>query len=407
MKIIQSISTGVVIVTIVAMLSACTDTPKKNNRYQSKEQSLSNDSSANGTKFITGKFTPPNGKTLLFIGQDSDTVSAYVDKVPEDNIEGVTLYTQIKHSDPSKTFFAVSSPANWQSGEMSFSKTLNESPNAALAVGLAFDNCDQDNHELNIAQGKYDGSIKHAIEYFKSLAPKKVFLRIGYEFDGPWNCYTPTNYKLAFRKIAQAIKTYAANNISTVWQSATWPDAYGNPIYDFTTEDHLNSWYPGDDVVDWVSLSVFYRDLSQWNYIPPITPQKAQEQVLAFARKHNKPVLIAESAPQGYRIGELTHSYIQLNKQTSKTAEEIWQAWYQPYFDFIDNNKDIIRAVAYINTHWETQGMWVCKPKIKAGQPGCNGGNWGDSRVQANAYIKAKWLEQVNNSNRWIQTSQY
>ena len=352
-------------------------------------------------------FIPPVGKTLLFIGQDSDTISAYVNDVPEDNIEGVTLYTQIKHKDPTQTLFAVLSPADWQSGEMSFTKTLSESPNAALAVGLALDKCNQADHELNIATGEYDQSINFMIDHFKSLAPRKVFLRIGYEFDGPWNCYTPDNYKSAFRHIAKMLDNKGAHNVTTVWQSATWPDSYGNPIYDFNQENHLTTWYPGDDVVDWVAMSVFYRDLSQWNYTPPTTPAESQEKTLAFARKHNKPVMIAEAAPQGYRIGALTQSVIQQNDQTTVSAEDIWQNWYQPFFDFIDNNKDVIRAVAYINTHWETQAMWECQPNIQAGQPGCNGGNWGDSRVQANSYIKEKWLEQITNSNRWVQTSQY
>lgn len=358
-------------------------------------------------QIITGPLTPNDGKTLLFIGQDSDTISAYISAVPEDNIEGITLYTQMKHKDPAKTLFAVFESANWKAGDVDFSKTLKESPNAVLAVGLAFDNCNQESHESNIAKGEYDQNIDLMINHFKSLAPRKVFLRIGYEFDGPWNCYTPENYKLAFQRIAKKIKLNHADNIATVWQTAAWVDSYGNENYDFRSKQHLQNWYPGDDVVDWVSMSVFYRDLSQWNYVPPISPADTQEITLAFARKHNKPVMIAEAAPQGYRTGALTRSFIQLNDQSPFTGEQIWQAWYQPFFDFIDKNKDIIRAVAYINTHWETQPMWQCKPGIPAGQNGCNGGNWGDSRVQANKYIKNKWLEHVNNHERWVQNSNY
>jgi beta-mannanase len=360
-----------------------------------------------GPAVIAGKFTPPQDKTLLFIGQDSDTIADYVREVPEDNIEGITLYTQLKHGDVDQTFFAVLSPANWQSGTMDFTQTLQQSPQAALAVGLALDTCDQANHPENIAKGKYDKTIKFMIEHLKSLAPRKVFLRIGYEFDGPWNCYQPHSYKQAFRHIASAIKRNKADNIATVWQSATWPDSYGNDHYDFNNPGHLNNWYPGDDVVDWVSMSVFYRDLSQWNYTPPSNPEVTQQQVLTFARAHNKPLMIAEAAPQGYRTGGLTRSFIQANDQQPTTAAQIWQDWYQPLFDFVDANKDVIRAVAYINTHWESQKMWQCQPNIAAGQPGCDGGNWGDSRVQANPLIKQKWLQQVNNNERWVQSSEY
>ncbi len=355
----------------------------------------------------TGKFTPPEDKLLLFIGQDSDTISDYIKAIPEDNIEGVTLYSQLKHADPSKTLKAIFSPNAWQSGGMDFNKTLAQAPQAALAVGLAIDTCNQDDHQVNISKGKYDKTIAVMVEHFKSLAPRKVFLRIGYEFDGPWNCYSPEHYRSAFQTIAGAIKMRGADNIATVWQSAAWPDSYGNSIYDTGLANHLARWYPGDEFVDWISTSVFYRDLSQWNYPPPRTPDQGQQAILAFARSHKKPVMIAESAPQGYRIGQLSQSVIQENNPKAVTAEQIWQNWYQPYFDFIYSNNDIIRAVAYINTHWDTQAMWQCQPGIAAGQPGCQQGNWGDTRVQANELIKKRWLGEITDSKKWIQSGLY
>lgn len=379
-----------------------------NNTLENNSESLSGSGTRNHADVPQKvNFVPPEDKTLLFIGQDSDTIEDYLTQVSEDNIEGVTLYTQIKSADPNKTFFAVERPANWQAGNMDFVKTLSAVGNASLAVGLAFDNCNQTNHEQQIATGTYDDTVEYIVRHFKSFAPRKVYLRIGYEFDGPWNCYTPQNYKLAFQKISKEIDKQQASNITTVWQSATWPDSYGNHNYDLTQTNHLNNWYPGDEYVDWVAMSVFYRDLSQWNYTPPSTPEYGHQSVLDFARKHNKPVMIAEAAPQGYRIGELTHSYIQLNQQTLVTAEQIWNNWYQPFFAFISDNRDVIRAVAYINANWQNQTMWHCKEGIPAGQPGCSQGNWGDSRVQANEYIKQQWLRHVNDSSRWIQTSDF
>lgn len=353
------------------------------------------------------KFIPPDGKILLFIGQDSDTISDYMMDVPEDNIEGVTLYSQLKSNTLESSLKGVFSEGNWHSGTVDFNKTLSETKNAALAVGLAFDTCGQIDHQKNIANGAYDKSLKKLIHYFKSLAPRKVFLRIGYEFDGPWNCYTPELYTLAFQHIYKSIKSIEANNVVTVWQTATWPDSYGHQIYDSSLPDHFNRWYPGDEYVDWISMSVFYRDLSQWNYVPPSGPEITQNRLLEFARDHKKPVMISESAPQGYRIAELTQSVIQENAPESTTAEQIWLSWYQPYFDFIYANKDVIRAVAYINTHWDSQLMWQCDRGVPAGSENCIQGNWGDSRVQANPYIKARWLKQVNDTNHWIQSGGY
>lgn len=383
---------------LLILLGACNNKVVQQDNVTASEELNTNTS---------GKFTPPGDKLLLFIGQDSDTISDYIAAVPEDNIEGVTLYSQLKSADPSQTLKAMFKPAFWQAGSVDFTKTLADSPDAAIAIGLAIDNCNQENHEANIANGLYDNTITVMVKHLKSLAPRKVFLRIGYEFDGPWNCYTPTNYKLAFQRIAKEVSKLNADNIATVWQSASWPDSYGNPIYDTGLHDHLDNWYPGDEYVDWVSMSSFYRNLSQWNYTPPRTPQAGQESILAFARKHNKPVMIAESAPQGFRIGELTNSVIQENNPAPVSAENIWQAWYQPYFDFIYSNTDVIRSVAYINTHWDSQAMWQCEQGIAAGSPGCSQGNWGDSRIQANDEIKARWLEQVSNSDHWIQNGHY
>ncbi|MCJ8321525.1 MAG: hypothetical protein MJK12_17960, partial [Colwellia sp.] len=323
------------VLTIFITITAC----------ESKQrQKQENTSSTIETNNISGKFTPPDNKILLFIGQDSDTISDYIAAVPEDNIEGVTLYSEVKSAQPSETLKAIFVPSFWQSGSVDFTKTLADSPNAAIAVGLALDNCNQDNHQENIANGLYDETIDVMVKHFKSLAPRKVFLRIGYEFDGPWNCYIPKYYKLAFQRIAKVITKHNANNIATVWQSASWPDSYGNPIYDTSLEGHLSNWYPGNEYVDWIGMSVFYRSLSQWNYVPPTTPQKGQETLLAFAKVHKKPVMIAESAPQGFHIAELTNSVIQENRPKPVTARQIWQTWYQPYFDFIYANNDVIRA---------------------------------------------------------------
>lgn len=370
-----------------------------------------NDSSNNLTAsapIIEGKFSPLQGKTLLFIGQDSDTIEQYIHAMPEDSLEGVTLYTQLKSTDPASTLQAVFKSADWDSGNVDFAKTLSQAPNAHLAIGLAFDQCNQTEHASMIASGSYDRSLSVFIDYLKSLAPRKIFLRIGYEFDGPWNCYKPSDYKNAFRHIALGLRAADAKNVATVWQTATWPDPTiaGDDIalYDHRLKTHLENWYPGDDVVDWISFSAFYADLSQWNFVPVDTPAAAQNKLLNFARLHKKPVFIAEAAPQAYRIEAQTRSFIGLNSQTPFSAEAIWQEWYAPFFRLIHDNSDVIRAVAYINAHWDSQEMWKCAEGSSPPKPDCMNGNWGDSRVQAHPYIKRKWLSEVTDDQRWVQS---
>ena len=367
---------------------------------------------ASSTRSFSAKFVPPAGKLRMFMGQDSETISKYRSDLPKDSLEGVTLYTAVFNTEDKSYFAGVYEPANWGAGPIDFNKTLQHNPGAALAIGLGFSGLPETQEEVGyqIADGKHDKELLRFAKHLKAMSPRPVFLRIGWEFDGFWFGYRPDSYKKAFRHIHSLLQQAEANNVVTVWHSAAWPEpnVAGDlaPMYDLRKPEMLNSWYPGDDVVDWVAISVFYRSLThQWDYTPPNTPEAAQASVLNFARKHNKPVLIAEAAPHGYRIGQLSLSTINKNQPIKTSAEKIWEQWYQPFFNFIYENKDIIRAVAYINTHWDDQPMWQCALGTKAGDSSCKQGNWGDSRVQANGLIKERWLNQVLNSDLWLQSN--
>jgi hypothetical protein len=50
-------------------------------------------------------------------------------------------------------------------------------------------------------------------------------------------------------------------------------------------------------------------------------------------------------------------------------------------------NTDVIGAVAYINAEWDDQPKW---------QAGGTYGYRGDSRVQASAYLKVRWSNEIN-----------
>ena len=120
-----------------------------------QSQSDSDDTPAvSGT--IGGKFAPPGEKLMMIIGQDSDTIADYINDVPEDRIEGVTLYTQLKSADPNQTLSGVFSNGNWNSGNVNFKETLDAAPGATLAIGLAYDACNQVEHAEKIAAGEYD-----------------------------------------------------------------------------------------------------------------------------------------------------------------------------------------------------------------------------------------------------------
>lgn len=353
---------------------------------------------------------PKDGKVAFYLGQDSTTLSDYkrdvLDHDPGLNRPaGVTLYTNLVGAPMSGMF----QPTNYGSGDNNFRETLNQY-GGGLAVGLYLS--DPDDNALKAYAGVGDAAAvvryrRWLDEFIRYLdkTDRQVFLRIGYEFDGPWNGYEPTLYKSAYRNIAKRIRQLGADRIATVWQSATWPYTEAAP-YDAAAAgaDHWDRWYPGDDAVDWIGLSHFYgKNYADYQWACNLgkvvaPPLQVQGSLLTFARQHRKPVFIAESAPQGFDIGNLTANCIFKDEVSGGahtpvpvTAEQIWQAWYEPYFDFVEANSDVIRGISYINTHWSSQPMWTCVPG------NCNSGYWGDSRVQANPLIHRKFNDRLAN----------
>ncbi|MBZ0297211.1 MAG: 1,4-beta-xylanase [Anaerolineae bacterium] len=302
------------------------------------------------------KFMPATGQTLFIIGQDLGAVGGlpgytdgYVDHVTPFP-GGVTTYTNLHALD------GLTTVANWGSGDVS-AQRLVDSPayaNSVLVIGLWLGNANL----TPIARGDLDRNIDRLAIWIKDQN-RPVFLRIGYEFDGEWNAYQPADYITAFQRIVDRFRALEVTNVATVWQSATW--------YDGTFQGHdWLEWYPGDDYVDWFGMSYFIAHPPTFNAW------------LDLARSHDKPVMIAESTPKGHDLA-------------TEAGGEVWNAWFQGFFDFIHENHDVIKAVAYINVHWEAQPMW-------------QGQDWGDSRVQVNSFLLEQWQREMK-SDFWLQTS--
>ncbi|MDI1462047.1 carbohydrate-binding protein [Catellatospora sp. KI3] len=370
---------------------------------------------------VSGRNLPANGQIRFFMGQDSTTLAEYKSQVLDTDATaprpgGVTLYTNIVFPD---ALAGVYTGVDYGSGLVDFNATLGQYPGAALAVGLYLSDTKTGcyNQPLRAIAGtgdadvtsltpQYRAKVDELVTWFKNTG-REVFLRIGYEFDGPWNCYSADYYKQAYRYIKGRIDALGATKVATVWQSAAWPlnEHPDHPEWNYviTAADHYDVWYPGDDVVDWVGMSAFYGSTYaayQWSCKGVDTsPRVVQDRVLAFARAHGKPVMIAESSPQGFTTGAKTASCI-LNKAPAPvSADTIWNTWYADYFGYIAANADVIRAVAYINTNWDSQTMWQCTGS--AGTAGCANGYWGDSRIQADATIKSRFLSELRNA-RWV-----
>ncbi|BCY13044.1 carbohydrate-binding protein [Actinoplanes sp. L3-i22] len=366
---------------------------------------------------ISGPNLPAGNKVLFLAGQTTPDLAAYKSQVLDVDAGfpkpgGVTMYTNISPN----ACNGLTATCDLNGNVFNFDQTLAQYPGAALAVGLYLaDSPGCNNQPLRAIINRPDADIAGAlgaqyrqnldnlITYLKNTG-RAVYLRVGYEFDGPWNCYNADFYKAAFRVVKQRITALGASNVATVWQSASYVKD-GAPEYkqDFSNPSHLADWYPGDDVVDWVAMSTFYWDATyrkhQWACdTPTSSPGVLYDRVLNFARAHGKPAMIAESTPQGYRTSALDSSCVNVNNRVALGSGAELAGWYDQYFGYINANTDVLRAVSYINSDWEAIKQFNCPVGATAGSPNCTDGYWGDSRIQDNATIRANFKRELQNS---------
>ena len=339
-------------------------------------------------------------KNIYIVGQDLDGLRGYYKSAcciaPNGTTAYLSLYSLL---DRRKNFGGLGvnrklkpfkNERGWGAGPVNAWTTATAFSVDHLAIGLSITEDAEPDGLLRIGAGAFDPEIKHLARFAKATG-KVVLLRIGYEFDGHWNAgYGKTKaYVAAWRHIAAIMRRENATNVQFVWQSATSPI---DDILDGHHED-IGAWYPGDDVVDWVGASWFLppddQGASMSHGSNRVTMRPLMDDAVQFARLHKKRVMIAELAPQGFDLKRRTRRNISpiwdgpsglgIRKLSDN---DIWQQWYQPFFDYLKANDDVIDAIAYINVNWDSQPMW--------GPPYANG-YWGDSRLETNAVISSRW----------------
>ena len=381
---------------------------------------------------------PAGGRVAFFIGQDSTTLgelhaAVYARSSSLPRPDGVTLYTGFLPVDrhpndaPDGASHYVGGvegpPFDESHGEIAFAETLAQydalGDRVALAVGLYLSDAGWGCNSLPLRALAGEGEAGDVTAWRDTMdrlltwlrdADRPVMLRIGFEFDGPWNCYDPAAYRAAFRYVKGRIDDLGADRVATVWQAAAYPDAGEGPRYALPADDvalraRYDAWYPGDDVVDWVGLSFFsgarFRDHAfscpaedrPWT-VPDTSPRRLQDALVQFARDHGKPVMIAESAPQGFDLARGTWSCTSarqdhLEGHRFEDGDAMFDAFFTDFFDWIRAQRDVVRAVAYINAHWQAQSGWACPPEADA----CPAGYWGDSRLHANPVVLERFGE--------------
>ena len=365
-----------------------------------------------------------NDTVIFFIGQESETLDEFKREVLDVDPQmpppfGVTSYvSMVLAPDGSiipggEALAELYGPHTDFFGDVeNFPSTLEAYPDQAISLGVYVSDAGLGctSAPLRAIAGYDDADVQHLIPLYRGLVDelilffkktdRHVFLRIGNEVDIPGQCHDPQALRGTFKYFKERIEALEAEKLYTVWQLTGFTydiDVEGSEQYDGGRDDYYDLWYPGDAYVDWVAMSMFVSPQAidyQWANYPEeflpfihLTPREEQQRILAFAREHQKPVFITEGAPQGFQVDKLTVSSIYLRDEIEMSAQQMWDLWYADWFDFIEQNKDIIKAAAYINTDWNERNLFGCADDVQ----NCPFGYWGDSRIHKNDLIYHKF----------------
>lgn len=188
------------------------------------------------------------------------------------------VYTDIQ------SLVGLDRPVDYGSGVEYADGVLEQSPmtGAGLQIGLWLNGttgCRQ------IVDGTLKSQIDKLFHYLlQHCHAARIFLRVGYEFDNPSFGYDSNSplYRRAFQILVAACEQQ--RRAATGWSSCRDKVKFVWHSWGATAGDHappLDAFYPGDDVVDWVGVSVFQQVYSN-------STMDSVKQVLQFAADHGK-----------------------------------------------------------------------------------------------------------------------
>lgn len=318
---------------------------------------------------------PRSHATYLAIGQDLQSISIYSKRYR--NPAAIMSYTNLS------SLNGLTTPVDYGSG-IEFAEGGVESFDNKIGLQLAVD-LGGDEGCTKIVNGTMDDRIALLVEFLRDTSASRVFLRLGYEFDNPqFNYHNPKLFKSAFVRISKAIsedsflQNYTQNKkVLTVYHSFGQLNA-GRFGGDKGRE--LDAYFPGDEWVDWVGVSLFKAPFP-WlnNKNPPTTSPESfyyASVVASFSKNHKKPLMIAESSPWGGVAKKITFH-----------GGSIWDNWYEPVLEFIEAHN--VQLWSYISSDWDSFKMWKDV-------------GFGDSRLTTNEEVERFWdVKVVNNNNKF------
>ena len=116
-------------------------------------------------------------------------------------------------------------------------------------IGLSMSSGGQ-GYDGAVAAGQLDEQITWLANALGTVLTRPAYVRIGYEFNGQWNGYSPKTYVKAFERIASKIRV--GKTVATVWDFSA--DASGTPAHG--RENWIN-WVVNESLRDWVGINIF------------------------------------------------------------------------------------------------------------------------------------------------------
>ena len=206
---------------------------------------------------MASRYAPLDGKILVLGGQSlRDTLDYYA--LP--NTPRPAGYSDYISYDVGGSFLEPGSDTprlregndglleavNWGGGDQCVACPLErpEFEQAVINIGMYIGGPQAESGEIcsdrpdcaaaRLARGEFDAQLQVFAEWLKSLGDRPVFLRIGYEFDGPWNGYTPEQFKAAWKHIHRFFTEAGVDNVVYVLHS-----------YGYASMETLQDFFPG------------------------------------------------------------------------------------------------------------------------------------------------------------------
>jgi len=211
-----------------------------------------------------------------------------------------------------------------------------------LAVEFAL-NCPKEAYDIENIY-KYDSYLKEISDMFKKYSNTPIYLRFAAEFDIWTELTDAESFKEAFRYVSDYFKK-RNSNVAMVWS----PNQVSNWYID------IDEFYPGDNYVDWVGISLYAQP-----YFLGDKNQPDESQVVFKTGLNSDPVLAVKEIVETYgnrkpiMISEsgLGHKLVKSGEDTSAFALQRLKE----YYSYLPMVYPQIKLIAYFDWYVDAAG---------------------------------------------------